>query len=391
MPSNRLTPCRGFLILVALCCMNTSVHSQTPEDPPTTETPQVEEWEAAKKAYDEKVNERKTTRKQINDIFANLTLTDREERAAQLKQIGQLKLRLEELKLEIFEAAVQLTKTNQEGLDRNITRVNLEYGQACAGGNKHCFPVNYQRTIEICELLRERGIPTANLLPLETHASVAIQQFESAKEKINAAIKAGASGLEPLLEKITQSEEKWTREQEFQAAENDLPRIRINTSLGTITLVLYEDNAPETVKNFVSLIDQNFFDGHEFFEVKRGQLVRSGCPKNNGSSLGKYQIENEATREDARHHFAGTISMVTNAEQTSCCHQFIIAHGPMPHLDGNFPVFGRIIEGIDTMDKIVESAILSEANSESMPKIESIEVLYRRSETDYRPRKIENN
>lgn len=381
----------AILILISLGCFVTSAQAQPPEDPPPEETPQVDEWDAAKKIYEEKVTERKNTENKINEIFSNLVLGNREERAKQIKQIEDLKLRREELTVEVFEAAANLTQANEDGLDRQLTRLNLEYGKACMGGNKHGFPINPERTLEICEMLRERGFPAANLLPLEVHASISIQRFETAKEKINSAIEAGASKLEPLMDKVTKAEEKWNREKEFLDSENDLPTISIQTSHGEITLILYEDHAPETVRNFVSLIDQKFFDGHEFFEIKRGQMVRSGCPNNNGNSLAKYQIANEATRDDARHHFVGSISMVTNSDHTSCCHQFIITRAPLGHLDGNFPVFGRVLEGMDVMDKIVESAIVSGTSGETMPKIDSIKVLYRRPNTTYRPKKMENN
>ena len=381
---------RVLLVLFVLGCFAVEVQAQSTDEPAPTETTQVDELEEAKEAYQQKFEERQSTERKIDDIFSNLAIGNPKERTKQLKEIEELQMRLPQLTIEVYEAAVHLAEVTPAGsLDRKIQRVTLEYCKACVGGNKHIFPINPVRSLEVCEVLKEGGFPATNLLPLEIHAAISIQDFEYAKTKINAVSESGVNGLEPLMDQVNQAEEKWIRESGFRAEEKDLPRIRMTTSHGDITFVLFEDNAPNAVRNFVSLIDKDFYDGHQFFEIKRGQLVRCGCPENNGSSSGMYKIANEASQENARHHFPGTLSMVTDDAQTACCHQFVITQVSTSHLDGNFPVIGRIIEGQEILDKIVQSAISE--TGDSKPKINSIEVLYRRPGSNYRPNKMEDN
>lgn len=383
---------RVFLALVVIACLSDGLTAQSTDEPAPTETTQVDELEEAKKAYQRKVEEKQGTERKIDDIFSNLAIGNPKRRTKQLEEIEELQQRLPQLAVDVYEAAVNVAKVTPSGsLDSKILRINLEYCKACVGGNKHLFPVNPTRALEVCEVLKDVGFPAGNLLPLEIHAAVSIQDFDYARTKVDAVMESGVDGLDPFLEQVSQAEEKWNRESGFRAQEKDLPRIRMTTSHGDITFVLFEDHAPNAVRNFVNLIDRDFYDGHQFFEIKRGQLIRCGCPENNGKSTGEYRIASEAKEENARHHFTGTLSMVTDEGQTACCNQFIITQAPTSQLDGNFPVIGRIIEGQEILDVIIQAAITSGANSDSSPKINSIDVLYRRPDSTYRPIKMEDN
>lgn len=119
---------------------------------------------------------------------------------------------------------------------------------------------------------------------------------------------------------------------------------------------LYEDIAPETVKNFESLIQKNFYDGLIFHRVIPGFMIQGGCPQGNGMGGPGYTIKGEFTAngfENELKHTRGVLSMARAMDPDSAGSQFFIMTSDAPHLDGQYAAFGKITSGMDVADRIV--------------------------------------
>ncbi len=121
---------------------------------------------------------------------------------------------------------------------------------------------------------------------------------------------------------------------------------------------LYEDIAPETVKNFESLIEKKFYDGLIFHRVIPGFMIQGGCPQGNGMGGPGYTIKGEFTANGFRNdlkHTRGVISMARAADPDSAGSQFFIMTEDAPHLDGQYAAFGKITSGMAVADRIVNA------------------------------------
>lgn len=123
----------------------------------------------------------------------------------------------------------------------------------------------------------------------------------------------------------------------------------------TMTLELYEKDAPKTVENFMSLVGKGFYDRLTFHRVISGFMVQGGCPVGNGTGGPGYSIEGEFSSNGFNNpinHTRGVISMARSSNPNSAGSQFFIMHKDAPHLDGSYAAFGRVIEGIEVIDMI---------------------------------------
>ncbi|KAF5049200.1 peptidylprolyl isomerase [Sedimentibacter saalensis] len=121
---------------------------------------------------------------------------------------------------------------------------------------------------------------------------------------------------------------------------------------------LYPEIAPVTVNNFISLINKNFYDGKIFHRVIEGFMIQGGCPNGNGMGGPGYTIKGEFTgngfKNDLKHD-AGVLSMARAMNPNSAGSQFFIMHKKSPHLDGQYAAFGKVIEGMDVVNKIAQT------------------------------------
>ncbi|WP_101772481.1 peptidylprolyl isomerase [Peptostreptococcus faecalis] len=121
---------------------------------------------------------------------------------------------------------------------------------------------------------------------------------------------------------------------------------------------LYPNIAPNTVKNFISLINKGYYDGLIFHRVIEGFMIQGGCPNGSGMGGPGYSISGEFTSNGFTNnlkHERGVLSMARSMSPNSAGSQFFIMHKNSPHLDGQYASFGRVIEGIETMDAIAET------------------------------------
>ena len=130
----------------------------------------------------------------------------------------------------------------------------------------------------------------------------------------------------------------------------------IETDKGNIVLELFENDAPNTVANFVKLINKGYYNGLKFHRVIPNFMVQGGCPVGNGTGGPGYAIKCEI---NPRKHLAGTLSMAHAGKDTGGS-QFFITHSPQPHLDGVHTVFGQVIEGMDVVNAIRQGDVMKQ-------------------------------
>ena len=122
---------------------------------------------------------------------------------------------------------------------------------------------------------------------------------------------------------------------------------------------LYPDIAPISVNNFISLINQNFYDGLIFHRVIKGFMIQGGDPEGTGMGGPGYSIRGEFAQNGYPNdlkHTEGVLSMARSAHPNSAGSQFFIMHKTSPHLDGAYAAFGKVIEGMENVNKIAETA-----------------------------------
>ena len=121
---------------------------------------------------------------------------------------------------------------------------------------------------------------------------------------------------------------------------------------------LYPDIAPISVNNFISLINKNFYDGLIFHRVIRGFMIQGGDPEGTGVGGPGYSIKGEFAAngiENNLKHTEGVLSMARSMMPNSAGSQFFIMHKDAPHLDGSYAAFGKVIEGMENVNKIAET------------------------------------
>lgn len=125
-----------------------------------------------------------------------------------------------------------------------------------------------------------------------------------------------------------------------------------------IKLELFPEIAPNTVKNFISLVNHDFYDGLIFHRVIKNFMIQGGDPEGTGMGGPGYAIKGEFSQNGFRNdlkHDRGVISMARSFLPDSAGSQFFIMHKDSPHLDGAYAAFGKVIEGMDVVDKIAEA------------------------------------
>ena len=122
-----------------------------------------------------------------------------------------------------------------------------------------------------------------------------------------------------------------------------------------IKLELYPEIAPKTVENFEKLVKSGFYNGLTFHRIIRGFMIQGSCPKGNGTGGPGWNIPGEFASNGWKNdlkHTRGVISMARAGHPDSAGSQFFIMHEDAPHLDGQYAAFGKVVEGIEVVDRI---------------------------------------
>ncbi len=137
---------------------------------------------------------------------------------------------------------------------------------------------------------------------------------------------------------------------------NPIVTITMNSG-GVIKAELYPDIAPNTVNNFISLVQKGYYDGLSFHRVIKGFMIQGGCPEGTGKGGPGYCIKGEFSQNGFNNdlkHDEGVLSMARTMMPDSAGSQFFIMHKNSPHLDGAYAAFGKVTEGMDVVNAIAE-------------------------------------
>jgi peptidyl-prolyl cis-trans isomerase B (cyclophilin B) len=144
---------------------------------------------------------------------------------------------------------------------------------------------------------------------------------------------------------------------------------------------LYPEIAPNTVNNFISLVQKGFYNGTIFHRIIAGFMIQGGDPDGTGMGGPGYSIKGEFSHNGFKNdlkHSRGVLSMARSMSPDSAGSQFFIMHANAPHLDGEYAAFGHVTEGMEIVDKICAEAITTDGNGtvapENQPVIKKITV-----------------
>jgi len=240
----------------------------------------------------------------------------------------------------------------------------------------------YEEALRLAHVLIDNGYPNKGIYSVAGRAAFNSNNFDEAAKDFQIAKEAAALEDAPgkqLLALVPEYQKKWAKEQEIREAEakaDDLPRVKIKTSKGDIVVELFENEAPNTVANFISLVEKGFYNGTPFHRVLKGFMAQGGDPKGDGSGGPGYTIPCECSQENHRNHFRGSLSMAHAGKDTGGS-QFFLTFVPTPHLDSRHTVFGRVIEGMDVLAEL-QRRDPTQANQKDPDKIIEATVIRKR-------------
>jgi cyclophilin family peptidyl-prolyl cis-trans isomerase len=224
---------------------------------------------------------------------------------------------------------------------------------------------NYEPAAEIGKLLLDNRFFDKQIANLAGIAAFCVSDFDAAEKYLAMADKSGyyqtASSKDKnaqrggyYLQNIPDYKKAWQRElrvRRREAEADNLPRVLLKTNKGDIVVELFENEAPNTVANFISLVERGFYKDTPFHRVLAESMAQGGDPKGNGSGGPGYMIPCECNKPNHRLHFRGSLSMAHRGRDTGGS-QFFIAFAPSSQWFDVYTVFGRIIKGMDVLAKL---------------------------------------
>lgn len=269
------------------------------------------------------------------------------------------------------------------------------------------FPIDggdqYERALPIIKLLIDGGADNKQLYVWGFLAAYMTNDFDLAAQYLAKAEETGAlqelqeaaaknpnedpeaglmQGVMMLVSasssNLDEYRELWKKESEIRAAEakaDDLPRVKLTTSKGEVTIELFENEAPQSVANFLSLVKKGFYDGTPFHRVLPKFMAQGGDPTGQGTGGPGYNIRGEADVPNHRNHFRGTLSMAHSGHPDSGGSQFFLTFVPTAHLNGRHTAFGRVIEGMEVLGDLRRRSAQHQQNPPEPDKILKAEVI----------------
>ncbi|HEV7279961.1 MAG TPA: peptidylprolyl isomerase [Pirellulaceae bacterium] len=342
-----------------------------PNDAPAGDAPAADapagDAPSADAAPGEAAAKYQTLLKEWKDALANLrkidvdyTLAEESDLAGLAEQWNEELARTRKLIGPLRNAAVAAYRENPAGQDRELEQFLVKLLEDDARRD------NLEQGYEIGKLLIDNGVRTDTTLAATGISAYGVNEYDDAEKYLQEALRMAPA--EPqgedmesltgraseLLASIPNQRKLWEEEQAFRAKEaeaDDLPRVRLETSEGPIVVELFENEAPNTVANFVSLVEKGFYDGLKFHRVLPHFVAQGGDPRGDGSGGPGYAIADEWPNDPNRNHFRGVLSMAHAGRDTGGS-QFFLTMLPTPHLNDLHTVFGRVIEGFDVLSEL---------------------------------------
>lgn len=361
------------------------------ETKPAAEKPPAEPGEKTA-AFGKKFVEWKSLLAELRGIQEEYRLADEDKLAGIRKKYDAALDQGEELLVEIKQAAIEAFK-EAPGANDDAVNFMILSGHDAQKKDKN------DEAYEIGRMLIDNGFENGPIYSMTIRAAFGADRFDEAVEVLEKAAEyrqtSGDKDFAPSEEAIGEANasaayrEFWKKEQEIRAKEaaaDDLPRVRLTTDHGEIVIELFENEAPQTVANFISLVKKGYYDGLTFHRVLENFMAQGGDPVGDGTGGPGYQIFCECYKPNFRRHFSGTLSMAHAGRDTGGS-QFFITFRPTPNLDGKHTAFGRVIEGMDVVTDI-QRRDPEALNAPKPEKIIKMEVIRDRGH-DYQPTKVE--
>lgn len=288
--------------------------------------------------------------KQLNDLRTQYELAPSSEERTVLRERYQKLVTQSEKILPQLRTATEAAFDEAPGKSADVTKIML--GMMAFDYRREDFG----SVLKLANKLLDAKVEEPVIYSIGGVASYLSDDYDTAEKWLSQADKAGKLDEEgkEYLKELPKTKELWVKEQALRAAEkekDDLPRVKFETNKGTIVIELLENEAPQTVGNFIHLVESKSYDNKTFHRVLPGFMAQGGDPAGDGSGGPGYEILCECYRDDHRLHFQGTLSMAHAGKDTGGS-QFFITFRRTPHLDGKHTVFGRVIEGMDVLPKL---------------------------------------
>jgi cyclophilin family peptidyl-prolyl cis-trans isomerase len=218
---------------------------------------------------------------------------------------------------------------------------------------------DFNAVLQMATILDKAGAADSRVDMMASQAAMVLSQLDDAatwlaKAAQHGADKAQIADLEEAIRVERPKVEEEMARRKADAEADDRPRVKITTTKGPIVVELFEDEAPNTVANFISLVEKGFYDGTRFHRVIGGFMAQGGDPTGTGGGGPGHAIDCECELPNARKHFIGSLSMAHAGKNTGGS-QFFLTFRPTEHLDGKHTVFGRVIEGLDVLPKLTRT------------------------------------
>jgi cyclophilin family peptidyl-prolyl cis-trans isomerase len=340
-----------------------------------------EEAAQAKQSYEEKLAAWQDVLKQLRELKVKYQVADDNETAALQTQWDELVAKGNQLIPEVRSTAMKAFIASPD--DRNLARFVVKFTEDA--WNKE----QYQTALDLAETLLNGDVQDPPLYAVAGGSSFALHHFDEADAYLAKAKELNALNPEAsqFADHVDEYKTLWAAEQEIREKEakaDDLPRVKMTTSKGELVIELFENEAPNTVANFISLVEDGFYNGLAFHRVLPHFMAQGGDPNGDGSGGPGYEIPCECYQDNARMHFRGSLSMAHAGRDTGGS-QFFLTFLPTPHLNGRHTVFGRVIEGLDVLDKIQrrDPSASTAAEPDTIVKAEVI----RKRDHEYTPKK----
>ena len=361
-------------LVAALVAWSLSAATLWAQDPAAPAEPKTAEpAPAAAKQYPDLLKQWKDLRTQADKLIADYGKAKESDKNAIRKQFNELAQKAEALVPQLRAAA--LAQFEKGGKDKELFETLIGLAQEDLHRDR------YQDALDLAEAVLKKGQEPKGIHNVIGQAAFALNQFDKAERHLEKASQAGALTRQGQtdLNNLADVRQHWQREKSLRAKEtaaDDNPIVKLQTTEGPITIELFENQAPNTVANFISLVEKGFYNGTPFHRVLPGFMAQGGDPKGDGSGGPGYHIRCECYEPEARYHFRGSLSMAHAGRDTGGS-QFFLTFRPTPHLDGRHTVFGRVTDGLEVLAKL-QRRDPSQAGQPEPDRIESAKVLRKR-------------
>ncbi|HVX13952.1 MAG TPA: peptidylprolyl isomerase [Pirellulales bacterium] len=256
---------------------------------------------------------------------------------------------------------------------------------------------DYERAVPIAQALIDNGYDNPRIYNFGGIAAFCTNQYDLADKWLSEGDQHSVLDVDAkqFLAHIKQYKDLWKTEQELREAEakaDDLPRVLLKTTHGDIVVELFENEAPNTVANFVSLVEKGFYNGVTFHRVLPHFMAQGGDPDGDGRGGPGYRIPDETDRSEYRNHFRGSLSMANTGLPDTGGSQFFLMFRPSgpgvpANLNGKHTVFGRVVDGFGVLARIQRIDPDKPEAGVKADKIDEAKVLRKRKH-DYVPKKL---